>query len=113
VHARANWFAVPDAEHALIAVYGSAIVSQTPRLSEAASDYAKAKGRRKDPILERWHSYQASYDRLNDWLPPSLQRVLRDRSLVLGATQPGDFFQHTPEQIEALRRGTKRKKPRT
>jgi hypothetical protein len=83
------------------------------RVSEAANDYAKARDSKKDPILKRWHIYQANFDQFNDWLPPSLQRVLRDRSMVLGASQPGDFFQHTPARIETLRRGAKRKKSRT
>lgn len=44
------------------------------RISEAAERYATASKAKKPDILKRWHDIQACYDRINDLMPPSLQR---------------------------------------
>lgn len=61
-----------------------------------------AKPSKRPAALEHWHSLQENYDRLNDYLPPSLQRQLEDRSTLPGTTKPGDFFTFTPEALGAL-----------
>lgn len=79
-----------------------ALVTLQERISEAAAVYQRTKSRKKGEALKRWHEYQSFYDRINDQLPPSLQRELADRSLDSGATKPGDFFNWSPDDVEAL-----------
>lgn len=79
-------------------------------VSEAAVRHAAASKRNQATLLELWHRFQARYDKLNDILPPSLQPQLRDRSTAPGASKAGDYFQHTSEQIEALRQSKGRGK---
>lgn len=72
-------------------------------ITENAEGYRKARGARKVLMLEQWHSWQTLYDRINDFLPPSLKRDLLDRSTQPGASKPGDFFSSTPEAVEAFK----------
>ena len=72
--------------------------------------HANVSKRKKATMLEVWLNLQAAYDRHNDMLPPSMQRKLKDRSVAPGATKAGDFFQYTPERIEALQRPKRRRK---
>lgn len=79
----------------------------------AAAQLHEAASKSKRPAkLDIWHAMQEAYDKLNDYLPPSLQRTMTDRSTAPGATEAGQFFQFTPEGVRAFVNAHKPPKPK-
>lgn len=82
-------------------------------VSDTAKVHADAPPRRQRAALADWHEAQARFDRINDWLPPSLQTKLADRSVAPGASCAGQFFTFAPEALRALQSEGPRRRTRS